>query len=366
MVVKLLNQELVFCIFGGMKQFDYFCIGFYSFYFVMKNLRKSLVVSFSILLSVSVLAQPSLTDEEREYWTDRYLSVSYPLKKIEVSSPFGLRKDPFTGERSSHSGLDLRASYEDVMAMFDGRVERIGSDDRSGNFVILRHGEYTICYCHLSKILFNEGDTIFAGEVVSISGNTGRSTGPHLHITARRKGVVVDPNGLLQYVRSVREECVKALAVEPSVPLGKQDFFEFYANVAMEHQRKYGIPSSVTLSQMALESDYGNSVLARNGKNFFGIKVGSNWDGAKSWHDDDVPGYFRNYNTVWESVDDHSRLLMTSRYKRCRQYSSQDYHNWLVEIKRAGYASAKDYVQCCEGIIKKYKLYLYDQMASNL
>ncbi|MCR5433806.1 MAG: M23 family metallopeptidase [Bacteroidaceae bacterium] len=44
----------------------------------------------------------------------------------------------------------LRANYEQVMAMFDGRVERIGNDDRSGNFVILRHGEYTVCYCHLS------------------------------------------------------------------------------------------------------------------------------------------------------------------------------------------------------------------------
>ena len=54
---------------------------------------------------------------------------------------------------------------------------------------------------------------------------------------------------------------------------------------------------------------------------------------------------------------------MTDRYKRCRQYDSQDYHHWLVEIKRAGYASAKDYVKSCEGIIRKYRLYLYDQMA---
>lgn len=332
----------------------------------MMSLRKSLAVSLGILLSFTTYAQNELSSEEQEYWTDRYLSVSYPLKAIEVSSPYGLRKDPFTGERSSHSGLDLRADYEDVMAMFDGRVERIGHDDRSGNFIILRHGEYTICYCHLSKILFEQGDTVYAGEVVSVSGATGRATGPHLHITARRNGELVDPYNLLQYIRKIREECVRALAVEPTIPLGKDEFFKSYANVAMEHQRKYGIPASVTLSQMALESDYGNSSLARNGKNFFGIKVGSSWTGAKSWHEDDVPGYFRNYNNVWESVDDHSRLLMTKRYKRCHQYGSQDYHNWLVEIKRAGYASARDYVQCCEGIIRKYKLYLYDQLASQL
>ena len=362
----MLNQEVVCCIFVGIKLFDYFCTGFYSFSFVMMSLRKPLAVSLSILLSITALAQKQVSDEEREYWTDRYLSVSYPLKEIEVTSSYGLRKDPFTGERSSHSGLDLRANFEDVMAMFDGTVERVGSDDRSGNFIILRHGEYTICYCHLSRILFQQGDTVFAGEVVSVSGNTGRSTGPHLHITARRKGELVNPYDLLQYVRKTREECVRALTIEPAAPMGREEFFQSYATVAMEHQRKYGIPASVTLSQMALESDFGKSDLARNGKNFFGIKVGSSWTGAKSWHNDDVPGYFRNYNSVWESVDDHSRLLMSSRYKRCHQYGSQDYHNWLVEIKRAGYASAKDYVQSCEGIIRKYKLYLYDQLALQL
>ena len=132
----------------------------------------------------------------------------------------------------------------------------------------------------------------------------------------------------------------------------------------MKHQRKYGIPASVTLAHMALESNYGQSELARKGNNFFGIKVGSSWKGTKSWHDDDIPGYFRNYHSVWESIEDHSRLLMTDRYKRCRQYDSQDYHNWLVEIKRAGYASAKDYVKSCEDIIRKYKLDRYDQLAS--
>ena len=57
---------------------------------------------------------------------------------------------------------------------------------------------------------------------------------------------------------------------------------------------------------------------------------------------------------------------MTDRYKRCRSYGSTDYHHWLVEIKRAGYASAKDYVQSCESIISNYKLYVYDELAQDL
>lgn len=329
----------------------------------MEHLRKTLAVGLTILFAITAVAQKKLSEEDRLYWTCRYLSVSYPLGSIEVTSSFGIRKDPFTGEQANHSGLDLRASYEDVMAMFDGMVERTGSDDRSGLFIVLSHGEYTISYCHLSRILFSQGDTVYAGETVAVSGNTGRSTAPHLHITARRNGELVNPYDLLLYIRNTREECVRALAVEEVVPKDKEAFFRLYADVAMEQQRKYGIPTSVTLSQMALESAYGESEIARKGKNFFGIKVGRSWKGAKSWHDDDVPGYFRNYATVWESIDDHSRLLMTDRYKRCRQYDSQDYHHWLVEIKRAGYASAKDYVKSCEGIIRKYRLYLYDQMA---
>lgn len=161
----------------------------------------------------------------------------------------------------------------------------------------------------------------------------------------------------------MRKECVKALAVEKVVPKDKEGAFRLYADMSMEQQRKYGIPASVTLSQMAMEIAYGESELACKGMNFFGIKVGSSWKGGKSWYDDDVPGYFRNYAMVWESIDDHSLLLMTDRYNRCRQYDSQNYHHWLVEIKRAGNASAKDYVKSYEGIIRKYWLYLYDQMA---
>ena len=329
--------------------------------------------NYYLLLAIMVIVSlfPSVTHgqeskEGRSYWIDRYLSVSYPLANIEVTSPFGERNDPFTGQRTSHSGLDLRASYEQVMAMFDGRVERIGNDDRSGNFVILQHGEYTVCYCHLSKVLVYKDDSVYAGLPVAVSGSSGRSSGPHLHITARRKGEIVNPYDLLLYIRFTREECVKALRPVANIPKDIEEFFRTYADIAMKHQRRYGIPASVTLAQMALESSYGESELARKGNNFFGIRVGSSWKGARSWHEDDVPGYFRNYDSVWESIEDHSRLLMTDRYKRCRRYGSTDYHGWLVEIKRAGYASAKDYVQSCERIITKFKLYMYDWMSEKI
>ena len=72
-----------------------------------------------ILQTVCCQAQ----DNDREYWIDRYLSVSYPLEQIHVTSHYGERKDPFTGKPSTHCGIDLKARSEEVKAMFDGYVE---------------------------------------------------------------------------------------------------------------------------------------------------------------------------------------------------------------------------------------------------
>ena len=155
-----------------------------------------------ILLCLSVQAWAT----DRDFWIQRYLSVSYPLKHVKVNSPFGTRRDPFTGAKASHNGLDLKAYYEEVYAMFDGKVKKVGADPRSGNYVVLQHGEYTISYCHLSKVRVSEGDDLIAGDVVAISGNTGRSTGSHLHITCRYKGALTDPYTLLIYIGDVRAE----------------------------------------------------------------------------------------------------------------------------------------------------------------
>ena len=146
------------------------------------------------------------SEEMRNQWIDCYMSVSYPLKKIIVTSSYGRRRDPFTGKRSSHKGLDLRANGEEVYAMMPGEVIKVSSDKRSGNYVTIRHGDYTISYCHLSKTLVKKGTQVLPGEVVAISGNTGRSTGPHLHITAKYGKKHIDPAVLLQFVKETREE----------------------------------------------------------------------------------------------------------------------------------------------------------------
>ena len=151
------------------------------------------------------------SEEMRNYWIGCYMSVSYPLKKITVTSPYGRRKDPFTSKRSTHKGLDLRANGEEVYAMMSGEVVKVAADKRSGNYVTIRHGDYTVSYCHLSKALVKKGAQVLPGEVVAISGNTGRSTGPHLHITAKYGKKHIDPAILLQLVKETREEALAHL-----------------------------------------------------------------------------------------------------------------------------------------------------------
>ena len=137
---------------------------------------------------------------DKEKWLERYMRVSLPLKKIKVTSPFGMRKDPFTGERKMHNGIDLHARNDEVYAMFPGVVKKVGYDNRSGKYVILQHDGLTVIYCHLSKVTVKEKTPVLAGDVVGITGNTGRSTGEHLHLSCKIKGKFLNPHKIIEYI----------------------------------------------------------------------------------------------------------------------------------------------------------------------
>ena len=132
-------------------------------------------------------------DNKQKQWISSYSSITYPLKSIKVTSPYGYRRDPFTGKLSWHNGLDLRAKNEPAYAMMDGIVAKVGYDKRSGNYVTLRHGNFYISYCHLSSIIVRKGESVFPGIIVGVTGNTGRSTGYHLHLTCKKDGKSINP-----------------------------------------------------------------------------------------------------------------------------------------------------------------------------
>lgn len=147
-------------------------------------------------------------DNKQEQWISSYPSITYPLKSIKVTSPYGYRRDPFTGKLSWHNGLDLRAKNEPAYAMMDGIVEKVGYDNRSGNYIILRHADFTISYCHLSKVHIAPGTLVFAGTIIGRSGSTGRATGEHLHLTVKYKKAYLNPKILLvkigEYALSIK------------------------------------------------------------------------------------------------------------------------------------------------------------------
>lgn len=141
-----------------------------------------------------------------------YTSVSFPLKQLHVNSPFGKRKDPFTGKNAQHNGIDLFARSDDVYSIMQGKVIKSGVDRKSGIYVKMQYGDYTVSYCHLSKAVVKRGDIVNAGEIIGISGNTGtRSTGEHVHISVKYKSHYIDPTILFDFVRETQLECLQKL-----------------------------------------------------------------------------------------------------------------------------------------------------------
>ncbi|MFO8236538.1 MAG: glucosaminidase domain-containing protein [Bacteroidales bacterium] len=140
------------------------------------------------------------------------------------------------------------------------------------------------------------------------------------------------------------------------------DYIENYKDLAIREMRRTGIPASITLAQGMLESDYGNSRLARQANNHFGIKCHNNWQGRSIYHDDDKRNEcFRKYDNPYESYHDHSEFLTSSqRYKFLFNYKETDYESWAHGLKQAGYATSPVYANKLIELIERYELYKYD------
>jgi len=139
----------------------------------------------------------SAPPEAVESATPKPLQLSDVTTPARVSSRFGWRRDPLTGEASFHQGVDIAVAYgRDVKAAADGVVSFAGVQSGYGNTVVIDHqdGRQTR-YAHLSQELVRAGDAVMEGQVLGKSGNSGRSTGPHLHFEMLVNGRPVDPVG---------------------------------------------------------------------------------------------------------------------------------------------------------------------------
>jgi len=134
-----------------------------------------------------------------------HVLIAVPVRKpvageVDMSSPFGVRTDPFLGRPAMHTGIDMRGDTgEPVHATAAGKVSIAGRDGGYGNMVELDHGNgLATRYGHLSEIDVKVGDHVRIGQVIGKIGSTGRSTGPHLHYETRVNGEAVNPQKFLR------------------------------------------------------------------------------------------------------------------------------------------------------------------------
>ena len=147
-----------------------------------------------------------------------------------------------------------------------------------------------------------------------------------------------------------------------------EQYIETYKDIAMREMREHKIPASITLTQGILESGAGNSALARDARNHFGIKCHKGWTGKTYIMDDDEKNEcFRKYKNAEESFVDHYLFLTgRSRYAGLFELDIMDYEGWAKGLKAAGYATNPKYAQLLIDRIKLYELYKYDQIVMGL
>ena len=141
------------------------------------------------------------------------------------------------------------------------------------------------------------------------------------------------------------------------------EYIQQYKDIAIREMQKYQIPASIKMAQGILESSSGNSKLAKEARNHFGIKCKKTWTGPTFIQDDDAKDEcFRKYETALDSYEDHSQFLKTNpRYGELFNLDISDYKGWAQGLKKCGYATNPQYAQLLIRTIEEHKLYELDK-----
>lgn len=142
-----------------------------------------------------------------------------------------------------------------------------------------------------------------------------------------------------------------------------RNYVKRFAKTAIREMEGYGIPASITIAQGLLESNAGSSRLAKESNNHFGIKCRSKCRGCtcRNYSDDDLYDMFRVFDSSWDSFREHSLLLQISRYAHLKKLGTKDYLNWAIGLKKAGYATDKNYHKKLIRIIEELDLHQFDK-----
>ena len=151
------------------------------------------------------LTQYDFVNKPRE---KNFSKIVMPLnREISITSPYGTRMHPIFGASKFHNGIDLAANYENVYSVLDGIVTEIGWDNNGGgNYIKVKHFDrFETAYLHLSEIYYRVGEFVKAGFIIAKSGNSGNSTGPHLHFSVKEFGQSINPTHFLNDLIKVNQ-----------------------------------------------------------------------------------------------------------------------------------------------------------------
>ncbi|HAE23444.1 MAG TPA: M23 family peptidase [Spirochaetaceae bacterium] len=175
----------------------------------VESIAQAYKISGERILEVNELSGDALTAGRSLFLPDARLS-SLTLREINgdlfrwplrgwITSWYGWRNDPFTGSRSFHTGLDIGAAHgQTVVAAMEGVVSAVGYSTVAGNYIMLsHHSGYSTMYAHLSSTLVKTGQRVNQSAPIGRVGNTGYSTGPHLHFTVNKHGRTINPMTVL-------------------------------------------------------------------------------------------------------------------------------------------------------------------------
>ncbi|WP_314590575.1 M23 family metallopeptidase [Paenibacillus terrigena] len=154
---------------------------------------------------IAIMQQNVSKTVERVQDVFQNMPTGWPTTSHRLTSNFGYRRDPMTGRAAYHAGVDIAGKVGDpVFAAADGKVITTGSDNSRGKYIVIAHAKgYDTWYMHLNRIEVNEQDVVVKGDRIGRLGNTGRSTGPHLHFQIAREDQLIDP---LPYITNPEEE----------------------------------------------------------------------------------------------------------------------------------------------------------------
>ena len=292
-------------------------------------------------------------------------NYAFPLKTTNyyVSSLYGWRWG------KTHGGIDLATpSGTPIVAYRSGKVVTASTHYSWGNYILIDHGDgLQTLYAHCSKLLSKAGGKVKQGQVIALSGSTGNSTGPHLHFEVRLNGKRVNPSKYLDIYIKASKDAKSINKIKKTIGLSgsRAAFVESIKPAAIEAYQHYNILPSLTIAQAICESGWGKYSI---GNNVFGIKAYSDWKGKKSyvWTSEERSNgtkyrcqcWFKNYDSIEESVRDHTKLLLGSRYAKVRE--ANNYREACYAVKAAGYATSSDYPETLINLIETYGLYVWD------